>query len=115
MSEATIDPSPTAAATRLVDPCRTSPAAKSPTRLVSSASGSRSSGQQSGRPAWPPRAGPGGGEPRAARRPGLAPQVGPGEDEAAVVRDHVPPRAPLGVGPAAQAEEGAVDPPRLVP
>src|SRR6478752_3228197 len=51
----------------------------------------------------------------AVRQAGLAPQVGPGEDEAAVVRDHVLARAPLGVGPAAQAEEGAVDPPRLVP
>ena len=35
-SAATIDPSPTAAATRFVEPWRTSPAAKSPTRLVSS-------------------------------------------------------------------------------
>ena len=48
MSDATIDPSPTAAATRFVEPWRTSPAAKRPTRLVSSGIGSRSSGQRVG-------------------------------------------------------------------
>ena len=38
-------PSPTAEATRLTEPWRTSPAAKTPGRLVSSSSGGRSSGQ----------------------------------------------------------------------
>ena len=59
MSDATMEPSPTAAATRFVEPCLTSPAANSPTRLVSSGRGSRSSGQQSGMPSasrsWPVR------------------------------------------------------------
>ena len=44
-----IAPSPTAPATRLVEPYRTSPAAKTQGRLVSSGSGSRSSGQAAGR------------------------------------------------------------------
>ena len=38
-------PSPTPAATRLIEPWRTSPAAKMPGTLVSSRNGSRSSGQ----------------------------------------------------------------------
>jgi hypothetical protein len=37
----TVAPSPTAEATRLIDPCRTSPAAKTPGMLVSSGKGSR--------------------------------------------------------------------------
>ena len=90
MSDATIDPSPTAAATRFVEPCRTSPAAKSPTRLVSSGSGSRSSGQQS-------------------RTRPSATQVLPREDEARGVGEHVLARAPVGVRAAADAEEDAVD------
>src|SRR5262249_51147662 len=40
-----IDPSPTAEATRFTEPWRTSPAAKTPGRLVSSEKGRRSSGQ----------------------------------------------------------------------
>jgi pimeloyl-ACP methyl ester carboxylesterase len=40
-----IEPSPTAEATRLTEPCRTSPAASTPGTLVSSESGRRSSGQ----------------------------------------------------------------------
>jgi hypothetical protein len=42
----TIDPSPMAAAQRLTDPQRTSPAANTPGRLVSSGSGSLGSGQR---------------------------------------------------------------------
>lgn len=38
----TVPPSPTAAATRLIEPCRTSPAANTPGTLVSSVKGSRS-------------------------------------------------------------------------
>jgi hypothetical protein len=40
------EPSPTADATRFTEPCRTSPAAKTPGVLVSSRSGLRSSGQE---------------------------------------------------------------------
>jgi hypothetical protein len=38
----TDEPSPTAAATRFIDPARTSPAAKTPGTLVSNGSGRRS-------------------------------------------------------------------------
>ena len=51
-------PSPTAPATRLVEPLRASPAAKSPGTLVSSGNGSRSSGQPAGRRPWARRSGP---------------------------------------------------------
>jgi hypothetical protein len=44
-----VAPSPTAVATRLPEPCRTSPAAKTPGTLVSSRNGSRSSAQPLGR------------------------------------------------------------------
>src|SRR5919201_3898777 len=44
MSWIAIDPYPTAAATRLTEPCRTSPAAKTRGMLVSSSNGRRSSG-----------------------------------------------------------------------
>src|SRR5712691_6160626 len=43
-----IAPSPTLEATRLMEPCRTSPAAKMPGTLVSRKKGSRSSGQRFG-------------------------------------------------------------------
>ena len=89
MSDATIDPSPTAAATRFVEPLRTSPAAKSPTRLVSSGSGSRSSGQQSGAAV----------REHARSRHDVAGRVG--QDVLA--------RAPVRVRAAADAEEDAVD------
>jgi hypothetical protein len=39
------EPSPTAEATRLTDPCRTSPTAKTPGTVVSNGRGARSSGQ----------------------------------------------------------------------
>ncbi len=45
MSATAIDPSPIAAAQRFTDPQRTSPAANTPGRLVSSGSGSRGRGQ----------------------------------------------------------------------
>ena len=57
-SAAAMAPSPTAPATRLVEPWRTSPAAKRPGTLVSRASGSRSSGQGSGRRPCSSRSGP---------------------------------------------------------
>ena len=44
------EPSPTAAATRLPEPARTSPTANRPGTLVSKGNGSRSSGQPRGRP-----------------------------------------------------------------
>ena len=94
MSDATIDPSPTAAATRFVEPWRTSPAAKRPTRLVSSGIGSRSSGQRVG---------------AALGRE----DVGSRDDVAGRVREDVLARAPVGVRTAADAEEDAVDRARL--
>ena len=48
MRRMAIDPSPTADATRLVDPWRTSPTANTPGRLVSNGIGGRSSGQPAG-------------------------------------------------------------------
>ena len=45
ISETAIDPSPTALATRLIERMRTSPATNTPGTLVSSAYGSRGSGQ----------------------------------------------------------------------
>ena len=45
MSRTTVAPSPTADATRLIDPSRTSPAANTPGMLASSGSGSRSLSQ----------------------------------------------------------------------
>ena len=89
MSDATIDPSPTAAATRFVEPLRTSPAAKRPTRLVSSGSGSRSSGQQSAPP--------------------VGEHVRSRDDVAGRVGEDVLARAPVRVRAAADAEEDAVD------
>ena len=48
-----IEPSPTAAATRLTDPCRTSPTAKTPGKLDSRNIGRRRSGHRSsGCPPW---------------------------------------------------------------
>jgi drug/metabolite transporter (DMT)-like permease len=57
-SAAAIAPSPTAPPTRLVEPWRASPAAKKPGTLVSSTSGSRSSGQPAGRAPRSSRSGP---------------------------------------------------------
>src|ERR1700686_4315543 len=50
-------PSPTADATRLTEPCRTSPAANEPGTLVSKKKGVRASGQHSGVRPWRSRSG----------------------------------------------------------
>ena len=55
ISETAIEPSPTALATRLIERARTSPATNTPGTLVSSASGSRASGQPCSRASGPAR------------------------------------------------------------
>ena len=81
-----IDPSPTADATRFTEPLRTSPAANTPGRLVSSRNGAR--------PGRPPALGVGG-----ARR-----QLGSGQHEALAVQLHAA-AEPGGVGVGADEEE----------
>src|SRR5262249_12407491 len=47
-----IAPAPTEGATRLVEPCRTSPTAKTPGTLVSRNNGGRASGHEGGAGSW---------------------------------------------------------------